>query len=94
VAHLEAELAGAERVERRNALKALLADQYRVEALLETELPYAAEVVRPAAASSEPMSTAPALILALAAFVGLVLGLFVVFLRDVLRFANHRSSLS
>jgi hypothetical protein len=85
VEHLEAELAGSERVERRDALEALLADQYRVETLLETELPYAAEVVRPAAASSEPISTAPALILGLAAFVGLVLGLFVVFLRDVLR---------
>jgi uncharacterized protein involved in exopolysaccharide biosynthesis len=60
-------------------------DQYRVEALLETEAPYAAEVVRPAAARSEPVSTAPAMVLELAAFVGLVLGLFIVFLRDVLR---------
>jgi hypothetical protein len=85
VAHLEAELSGAERVERRDALDALLADQYRVEALLETDLPFAAEVVSPAAARGEPVSTAPALVLGLAAFVGLVLGLFVVFLRDVLR---------
>jgi hypothetical protein len=87
VAHLEAELAGAGRAERRDALDALLGDQYRVEALLETDLPFAAEVVSPAAASSEPTSPGPVLILALAAFVGLVLGLFVVFLRDALRSA-------
>jgi hypothetical protein len=85
VAHLEVALSRAERVERRDTLDALLVDQYRVEALLETEAPYAAEVVRPAAARSEPVSAAPALVLGLAAFVGLVLGFFVVFLRDVLR---------
>jgi uncharacterized protein involved in exopolysaccharide biosynthesis len=85
VAHLESELADAGRAERRDALAALLADQYRVEALLEADLPFAAEVVSPAAASSEPTSPGPALILSLAAFVGLVLGLFVVFLRDALR---------
>jgi len=83
----EVERARAEAVrsERRDALEALLADQYRAEALLGAEVPFAAEILRPAAAGAAPVSPGPFLVLGLGLVVGVILGVFVVFLRDALR---------
>jgi uncharacterized protein involved in exopolysaccharide biosynthesis len=85
IEEIEKELATASDPDRRQALQALLAQEYQLQALLLTEQPYAAQVVVPAAAGATPSSLNPLLALALAAVAGLILGLFVVFLRDALR---------
>lgn len=87
IQHLEQELAGSARAEHEAALQAMLAEQYRAEALLAADLPFAAQVVSPPAASATPSSMSPLLVLALAAVVGVIAGIFVVFLRDALRSA-------
>ena len=85
IQNLEQALAVGDADGRRAALEEMLAEQYRAEALLRAEVPYAAEVVSPARASPEPSSMDPILVLGLAAVVGAVVGLFIVFLRDALR---------
>ncbi|HEX6143933.1 MAG TPA: Wzz/FepE/Etk N-terminal domain-containing protein [Geminicoccaceae bacterium] len=70
---------------RREALEATLGERYQIEALLTSGQPYAAEVLSPAQPSSAPSSTSPLIVLTLALLVGLILGVFVVFLRDALR---------
>lgn len=70
---------------RRGALESVLARNYQTEALLRADVPYAAEVVMPATSSTTPISANPILVLALAAVVGAILGVFVVFLRAAFR---------
>jgi len=70
---------------RREALEVTLGERYQIEALLASGQPYAAEVLSPAQPSSAPSSTSPLIVLTLALLVGLILGVFVVFLRDALR---------
>ena len=78
---------GAARPERRAALETTLTEQYQAEALLASETPFAAEIVRPPTPSPAPTSASPLLVLALAAVVGVIIGVFLVFLRDALRSA-------
>jgi uncharacterized protein involved in exopolysaccharide biosynthesis len=85
IEEIEKELATVTDPGRKQALQALLTQEYQLQALLLTEQPYAAQVVVPAAAGATPSSLNPLLALALAAVAGLILGLFVVFLRDALR---------
>jgi uncharacterized protein involved in exopolysaccharide biosynthesis len=85
IEHIEAELQEIDNSTRRHALESLLAEQYQAQALIQGADPFAAEVIVPATASSRPTSTNPLLILTLAAMVGAIGGLFVVFLRDALR---------
>ena len=59
--------------------------QLQSQTLLQTDLPYAAQVVAPATAGGTPSSLNPLLALGLAAVVGAILGLFLVFLLDALR---------
>lgn len=70
---------------RRAALEAILARQYQTQALLRADVPYAAEVLSPASAPAEPSSANPILVLALAGVVGVIFGIFAVFLRAALR---------
>jgi uncharacterized protein involved in exopolysaccharide biosynthesis len=60
----------------------MLSAQYQAQALLEVDQPYAAQVMVPVTASATPTSANPLLILVLAAMVGAILGVFVIFLRD------------
>jgi LPS O-antigen subunit length determinant protein (WzzB/FepE family) len=85
IAQVEGELATATTPTRRQALEQMLIGQYQARALLRADQPYAAQVVVPAKASAAPTSANPLLILALAAVVGAILGVFLVFLRDALR---------
>lgn len=85
IAELEAQLDEQPAPTRRDALEALLESRYQTAALLEIDQPYAAMVIDAPAASGWPSSIDPRLVLALAAFVGAIVGLFVVFLRDALR---------
>jgi hypothetical protein len=87
IAQVEGELAAATTPTRRQALEEMLVGQYQAQALLRADQPYAAQVVVPAKASAAPTSANPLLILALAAVVGAILGVFLVFLRDALRSA-------
>jgi len=87
IAQVEGEVATATTPTRRQALKEMLVGQYQAQALLRADQPYAAQVVVPAKASAAPTSANPLLILALAAVVGAILGIFLVFLRDALRSA-------
>jgi uncharacterized protein involved in exopolysaccharide biosynthesis len=66
-------------------LEAMLAEQYRTRALFQADQPFAAQVVVPAMASPTPSSINPIVVLVLAAVVGVILGLFIIFLRDALR---------
>jgi uncharacterized protein involved in exopolysaccharide biosynthesis len=86
IAQVESELATATPT-RRQALEQMLVGQYQAQALLRAGQPYAAQIVVPATASAAPTSANPLLILALAAVVGAILGIFLVFLRDALRSA-------
>ncbi len=86
----ESDLAAATTATRRQALEALLSEQYQAQALLSVEQPYAAQVVVPATVSPQPTSLNPLLALALAAVIGLIIGLFVVFLHDALRGGEAR----
>ena len=63
----------------------MLSAQYQVQALLQVDQPYAAQVMVPVTASATPTSPNPLLILVLAAMVGAILGIFVIFLRDAWR---------
>ena len=81
------ELAAATTPTRRQALEEVLVGQYQAQALLRADQPYAAQIVVPAKASAGPTSANPLLILALAAVVGAIVGVFLVFLRDALRSA-------
>lgn len=85
IRELERSLEEADRPARREALERALAAHYEAEALLSTDQPYAAELVSPPAAGPLPSSMSPFLVLTLAGIVGLILGLFVVFLRDALK---------
>jgi hypothetical protein len=85
IGQIETELAGATNPIRKQALEAMLTQLYQSQALLQTDQPYAAEVVVPAAAGATPSSLNPLLTLGLAAVAGTILGLFAVFLRDALR---------
>jgi uncharacterized protein involved in exopolysaccharide biosynthesis len=85
IAQVESELEKATTPTRKGALEEVLVEQYQAQALLRANQPYAAQVVVPAMASAFPSSPSPFLILALAAVVGAILGMFVVFLRDALR---------
>ena len=87
IAQVESEIAAATTPTRRQALEEMLVGQYQAQALLRADQPYAAQVVVPAKASAAPTSANPLLILALAAVVGAILGVFLVFLRDALRSA-------
>jgi uncharacterized protein involved in exopolysaccharide biosynthesis len=87
IAQVEGELAAATMPTRRQALEEMLVGQYQAQALLRADQPYAAQVVVPAKASAAPTSANPLLILALAAVVGAIVGMFLVFLRDALRSA-------
>ena len=85
IALAERELAAASSPTRRQALENMLSAQYQVEALLQVDQPYAAQVLVPVTASATPTSPNPLLILVLAAVVGAILGVFVIFLRDAWR---------
>jgi uncharacterized protein involved in exopolysaccharide biosynthesis len=85
IALVERELAAATSPTRREALEDMLSAQYQVQALLQVDQPYAAQVMVPATASATPTSANPLLILVLAAMVGTILGIFVIFLRDAWR---------
>jgi LPS O-antigen subunit length determinant protein (WzzB/FepE family) len=87
IAQVENELAAAATPTRREALEEVLVGQYQAQALLRADQPYAAQVVVPVKVSAEPTSADPLLILVLAAVVGSILGVFLVFLRDALRSA-------
>jgi hypothetical protein len=87
IAQIEGELAAATTPTRRQALEEVLVGQYQAQALLRADQPYAAQIVVPAKASAGPTSANPLLILALAAVVGAIVGVFLVFLRDALRSA-------
>jgi capsular polysaccharide biosynthesis protein len=87
IAQVEAELASAATPTRREALDEVLVGQYQAQALLRADQPYAAQIVVPAKASAGPTSANPLLVLALAAVVGAIVGVFLVFLRDALRSA-------
>ena len=84
VASLEEQLARVTEPARRAALEEALHEQYEVEALLQDDQPYAAEILSPATAAPLPSAPGPLLLLALALVVGLILGTFVVFLREAL----------
>jgi uncharacterized protein involved in exopolysaccharide biosynthesis len=73
------------RVERELAAANSPTRLYQAQALLRADQPYAAQVVVPVTASARPTSPSPLLILALAAVVGAILGIFAVFLRDAWR---------
>jgi capsular polysaccharide biosynthesis protein len=85
IAQVEAELASAATPTRREALEQVLVGQYQAQALLRADQPFAAQIVVPANASAGPTSANPLLVLALAAVVGAIVGVFLVFLRDALR---------
>ena len=85
IAQLETALAAATAPTRKQALEAMLSEQYQAQARLQIDQPYAAQVVVPAMASTTPTSLNPLLALAMAVVVGAILGLFVVFLHDALR---------
>ena len=87
IAQVESELAAATTPTGRQAMEEVLVGHYQAQALLRADQPYAAQVVVPARASAAPTSANPLLILALAAVVGAILGVFLVFLRDALRSA-------
>lgn len=81
---LQGQLERASEPTRRAALEEALREQYETEALLQADQPYAAEILSPPAADPMPSSLNPILVLALALVIGLILGTFVVFLRDAL----------
>ena len=81
----ERERAAATSPTRRQALEDMLSAQYQVQALLQVDQPYAAQIMVPVTASATPTSPNPLLILVLAAMVGAILGVFVIFLRDAWR---------
>jgi capsular polysaccharide biosynthesis protein len=85
IGEVESEVASATSPARKQALEQMLAEEYQAQALLRVDQPYAAQVVVPASAGGTPSSLNPLLALGLAAMVGVILGLFVVFLRDALR---------
>jgi hypothetical protein len=85
IGQVEKELGAATDPGRKQALEALLTEEYQTQALLQTDQPYAAQVVVPASAGATPSSLNPLFALGLAVVVGVILGLFVVFLRDALR---------
>ena len=85
IAHLEQELATGGEPVRIEALRSMLAEQYRAQAMLASDVPVAAQIVSPPTPSPGPTSTSPLLVLALAGVVGLILGVFAVFLVDALR---------
>jgi LPS O-antigen subunit length determinant protein (WzzB/FepE family) len=85
IALAERELAAATAPTRRQALEDMLRAQYQVQAVLQVDQPYAAQVMVPVTASATPTSPNPLLILALAAMVGAILGIFAIFLRDAWR---------
>ena len=85
IALAERERAAATAPTRRQALEDMLSAQYQVQALLQVDQPYAAQIMVPVTASATPTSPNPLLILVLAAMVGAILGVFVIFLRDAWR---------
>ncbi len=85
IAQLESDLTKAPVPARKQALEAMLAEQYQAQVWLQVDQPYAAQIVVPAMASATPSSLNPLLVLAMAVVVGAILGLFAVFLRDALR---------
>jgi capsular polysaccharide biosynthesis protein len=85
IALAERELAAATAPTRRQALEDMLRAHYQVQAVLQVDQPYAAQVMVPVTASATPTSPNPLLILALAAMVGAILGIFAIFLRDAWR---------
>ncbi|MDX1540255.1 MAG: hypothetical protein R3349_02515, partial [Geminicoccaceae bacterium] len=85
IEELEARLEGETDPTRRTALEDLLARRYQAEATLSAGRAFAADLIDPPAASGWPASLHPLLVLAFAAFVGVIVGGFVVFLRDALR---------
>jgi LPS O-antigen subunit length determinant protein (WzzB/FepE family) len=90
IAQVEQQLAAATDPIRRQALQALLSREYQSQALLQTEEPYAAQVVMPPATGTTPSSLNPLLALGLDAAVGVILGLFVVFLRHATRYERRQ----
>jgi LPS O-antigen subunit length determinant protein (WzzB/FepE family) len=86
IANLAAELAGPVMTPtRREALETVLAEHHRTQALLLADLPFAAEIFDPVTVPATPTSANPIVVLALAGVVGLILGIFVVFLRAAFR---------
>jgi uncharacterized protein involved in exopolysaccharide biosynthesis len=85
IGQVEKELGAATNPGRKQALEALLTEEYQTQALLQTDQPYAAQLVVPPAAGPTPSSLNPLLALGLAVVVGVILGLFIIFLRDALR---------
>jgi len=85
IEHLEQEVAAESEPARTDALRSMLAEQYRAQAMLASDVPVAAQIVSPPAPSPGPTSTSPLMVLALAAVVGVILGVFAVFLVDALR---------
>jgi uncharacterized protein involved in exopolysaccharide biosynthesis len=85
IEHLEQELATEGEPARTDALRSMLAEQYRAQAMLASDVPVAAQVVSPPTPSPGPTSTSPLFVLALAAVVGVIVGVFAVFLVDALR---------
>jgi LPS O-antigen subunit length determinant protein (WzzB/FepE family) len=85
IQHLEQELATKGEPTRAEALRSMLAEQYRAQAMLASDVPVAAQIVSPPTPSPGPTSTSPLMVLALAAVVGVILGVFAVFLVDALR---------
>lgn len=85
VAHLEDTIGRDPPAARRDALEELLEDHYQTQTLLEVDQPFAVETVSPPTADPLPVGLDPLLLVVLAAVVGTILGLFVVFLRDALR---------
>jgi Chain length determinant protein len=88
ITHLEDALGATDDPPRREALNGLLGQVYQQQAMLASDLPFAVELVSPPAASATPTSLSPLLILALAAVVGAIVGMLLVFLRDALRSAT------
>ena len=85
IGEVETEIAAVTSPSHKQALEQMLAEQYQAQALLRVDQPYAAQIVVPASVGGTPSSLNPLLTLELAAVVGVILGLFVVFLRDALR---------
>jgi hypothetical protein len=85
VAHLEDAVERDLPPARHDAIEDLLKEHYQTQALLEVDQPFAVETVSPSVIDPMPVGLDPVLFVILAAVVGTILGLFVVFLRDALR---------
>jgi len=90
ISQVETDLASATNPTRKQALEAMLTQAYQSQALVGVDQPYAAQVLVPASTGATPSSLNPLQALGLAAVVGVILGLFVVFLRDALRGGEAR----